>query len=110
MRKTNIPLVIVLLIMVSGRASIAKGVTQTILEGSEEEDTRACHVEGPSSEGLEALMREQKRERAGGKPVPDSVPFTSGSEALEGESAIKRKRHSGVQIGLAQRQGGSGIR
>ena len=66
MRKTKIPLVIVLLIMVSGCASIAKGVTQAILERSEEEDTRACHVEGPSSEGLEALMREQENERAGG--------------------------------------------
>jgi hypothetical protein len=67
MRKTKIPLVIVLLIMVSGCAGIAKGVTQAILERSEEEDTRACHIEGPSSEGLEALMREQERERAGGK-------------------------------------------
>ncbi len=66
MSKTKIPLVIVLLIMVSGCASIAKGVTQAILERSEEQDTRACHIEGPSSEGLEALMREQENERAVG--------------------------------------------
>ena len=66
MDKTKIPLMIILLIMVTGCAGIAKGVTQAILERSEEEDTRACYVEGPSSEGLEALMREQERERAGG--------------------------------------------
>ncbi len=41
MSKTKIPLVIVLLIMVSGCAGIAKGVTQAILERSEEEDTLA---------------------------------------------------------------------
>ena len=52
--------------LLSGCASIAKGVTQAILERSEEEDTRACHIEGPSSEGLEALMREQENERAVG--------------------------------------------
>ena len=64
MSKAKIPLVVLLLITVSGCASIAKGVTQAILERSEEEDTRACHIEGPSSEGLEALMREQENERA----------------------------------------------
>ena len=64
MSKAKIPLVVLLLIMVSGCASIAKGVTQAILERSEEEDTRACYIEGPSSEGLEALMREQENERA----------------------------------------------
>ena len=66
MRKAEIPLVIVLLIMLSGCASIAKGVTQAVLERSEEEDTRACYVEGPRSEGLEALMREQEGGRSGG--------------------------------------------
>jgi hypothetical protein len=66
MDKTKIPLVIVLLIMVTGCASIAKGVTQAILERSEEEDTRACHIEGPASVGLEHLMKSQENERAGG--------------------------------------------
>ncbi len=56
MRKAKIPLVILLLIMVSGCASIAKGVTQAILERSDEEDTRACHIVGPPSDGLDALM------------------------------------------------------
>ena len=67
MCKGKIPLVVLLLIMVSGCASIAKGVTQAILERSDEEDTRACHVEGPASSGLEALMEEQENERAGGQ-------------------------------------------
>ncbi len=67
MRKAKIPLVGLLLIMVSGCAGIAKGVTQAILERSEEEDTRACHVEGPASSGLEALLKEQENERAGGQ-------------------------------------------
>lgn len=66
MSKTKIPLVIVLLIMVSGCAGIAKGVTQALLERSEEEDTRACHVEGPASSGLESLLQAQENERAGG--------------------------------------------
>jgi hypothetical protein len=66
MDKTKIPLVTVLLIMVTGCASIAKGVTQAILERSEEEDTRACHIEGPASVGLEHLMKSQENERAGG--------------------------------------------
>ncbi len=53
--------------LLSGCASIAKGVTQAILERSVEEDTRACHVEGPASSGLEALMKEQEKEREGGQ-------------------------------------------
>ena len=39
--------------LLSGCASVAKGVTQAVLESSEEEDTRACHIEGPVSVGLE---------------------------------------------------------
>jgi hypothetical protein len=66
MRKTKIPLVILLLITVSGCAGIAKGVTQAILERSEEEDTRACHIEGPVSVGLEPLMQAQEKDRAAG--------------------------------------------
>ncbi len=54
-------------LLLSGCASIAKGITEAILERSQEEDTRACHIEGPSSEGLEALMRAQENERASGK-------------------------------------------
>lgn len=67
MRKVKIPLVVLLLIMVSGCASIAKGITQAILEQGDEEDTRACHVEGPASSGLEALLKEQENEREGGQ-------------------------------------------
>jgi len=52
--------------LLSGCAGIAKGVTQALLERSEEEDTRACHVEGPASSGLEPLLQAQENERAGG--------------------------------------------
>ena len=59
-------LLIVLLIMVSGCAGIAMGVMQANLECSAEGNTSACYFEGPSSEGLEALMREQENARAAG--------------------------------------------
>jgi hypothetical protein len=49
--------------LLSGCASIAKGVTEAILENSEEQDTRACHIEGPASVGLEPLMQAQEKER-----------------------------------------------
>ncbi len=53
--------------LLSGCAGIAKGVTEAILERSEEEDTRACHIEGPASFGLEPLMQAQEKERAAGQ-------------------------------------------
>ncbi len=53
--------------LLSGCAGIAKGVTQALLERSEEEDTRACHVEGPASSGLEPLLQAQENERAGSR-------------------------------------------
>ena len=59
-------LLIVLLIVVSGCAGIAMGVMRVNLECSAEGNTSACYFEGPSSEGLEALMREQENERAAG--------------------------------------------
>jgi hypothetical protein len=52
--------------LLSGCASLAKGVTEAVLERSEEQDTRACHVEGPASVGLESLMQAQENERGGG--------------------------------------------
>jgi len=53
-------------ILLSGCAGIAKGVTEAVLERSEEQDTRACHIEGPASVGLEPLMQAQEKERAAG--------------------------------------------
>jgi len=53
-------------LLLSGCTSIAKGVTQAILERSEEEDTRACHIEGPASVGLEPSLQAQEKERAAG--------------------------------------------
>ncbi len=52
--------------LLSGCAGIAKGVTEAILERSEEADTRACHIEGPASVGLEPLLQTQEKERAAG--------------------------------------------
>jgi hypothetical protein len=52
--------------LLSGCAGLAKGVTQAVLERSEEEDTRACHIEGPASVGLESSMQAQEKERAAG--------------------------------------------
>ncbi len=45
---------------------MAKGVTEALLEKSEAEDTRACHIEGPPSEGLAASLEAQAGERASG--------------------------------------------
>ena len=107
MRNAKIPLAILLLIAVSGCASFAKGVTQAILEQSEEEDTRACHVEGPASSGFEALLREQENERAGGQstrvlkvPVRDR----SGGHAAEGRDlqGAARRRGPGPDRGAGR--------
>jgi len=52
--------------LLSGCESFGKGVTKAILEQAEDEDTRACHIEGPASDGLESLLREQENERRNG--------------------------------------------
>ncbi len=66
MPRTKALSLILTAMLLSGCAGIAKGVTQAILERSEEEDTRACHIEGPASTGLELLMQAQEKERAAG--------------------------------------------
>lgn len=43
----------------TGCSGIAKGVTEAILEKAEEEDERACHVEGPSAFGLASKLEAQ---------------------------------------------------
>ncbi len=54
------------LVLLSGCAGFAKGVTQAIL-GQDQEDTRACHIEGPVSQGLEASLRAREQaHRSGG--------------------------------------------
>ncbi len=55
-----------LLVTLTGCAGISKGVTEAVLESGEDKDERLCHVEGPASPGLEALLREQEKERAEG--------------------------------------------
>ena len=54
--------------MLAGCGSIAEGVTTALLESSENrEDTRSCHIQGPSSSGLMAMLREQEKERIKGQ-------------------------------------------
>lgn len=60
--------ILTLAFALGGCAGIAKGVTQAILESGEDEDLRACHVEGPPSQGMEDLLRKQEADRAGGNP------------------------------------------
>ncbi len=55
-----------LLLMLSGCGSVAKGVTEAVLERGEAEDTRACFISGPESVGLEAILRDQESERSKG--------------------------------------------
>lgn len=49
--------------LATGCAGIAEGVTSALLGQAEEEDTRACHIKGPASLGLEAKLRQQEHER-----------------------------------------------
>ena len=57
---------VVALGLLSGCASFGRGVAEAVLEQNKE-DTRACHIEGPSSDGLESLFREQENKRRGGE-------------------------------------------
>ncbi len=66
MRFGTLSLCLALALLASGCSGMAKGVTEALLEKSEAEDTRACHIEGPPSEGLAALLEAQAGERAGG--------------------------------------------
>ena len=53
-------------LLLSGCGTIAKGVTEAVLERGEAEDTRACFISGPKSVGLDAILREQESERSKG--------------------------------------------
>ena len=53
-------------LLVSGCGSVAKGVTEAMLEQGEAEDTRACFINGPASIGLDAILRKQGSDRAAG--------------------------------------------
>lgn len=64
MRNGIFSICLVLVFATAGCSGIAKGVTEALLEKSEAEDTRACHIEGPSSEGLATLLEAQAAERA----------------------------------------------
>jgi hypothetical protein len=55
-----------LLFLTAGCGGIAKGVTEALLEQTEKEDTRACHIDGPASDGLETYLRQQEADRNAG--------------------------------------------
>ena len=50
----------------TGCAGIARGVTEAIMDDSDRQDTRACHIMGPPYQGLEALLEKQEEKRAAG--------------------------------------------
>lgn len=57
------------LLTLAGCSSFAKGVTEALLENSEKEDTRLCHIEGPPSAGLAELLAAQDEDRTISPPV-----------------------------------------
>jgi hypothetical protein len=58
--------VVIVAVFLAGCAGIAEGVTKAVLDKGEEEDTRACHIEGPSAGGLKSMLRAQARGRKAG--------------------------------------------
>ena len=57
------------LMSLAGCSGFAKGVTEAILENSESEDTRLCHIEGPPSPGLAQLLEAQDEAQSTARPV-----------------------------------------
>lgn len=55
----NLVSAIMLLLFLPGCSSVAKGVTEAILERSEKEDTRSCEVRGEKFSGVQAFLNNQ---------------------------------------------------
>lgn len=53
-------LILSLSLLISGCASLGKGVAEAFLEKQEEEDTRLCHVYGESFGGIEPNFAESQ--------------------------------------------------
>jgi hypothetical protein len=51
-----------LLLLLAGCSSFGKGVAEAVLERSEKEDSRQCHIEGPASKGLAHLLASQDQD------------------------------------------------
>lgn len=51
----------------AGCSSLARGVTEALLDRSTIEDRRACHIEGSAWSGIEAKLRSQEAARASGQ-------------------------------------------
>jgi hypothetical protein len=67
-RFDRVVLPIISLLLLTGCSSFAKGVTEAVLEGSERNDTRQCHIEGPPSHGLSSLLEVQDQGIAADEP------------------------------------------
>ena len=57
---------LIAVVTLSGCAGISEGVTRAVLDKGKEEDTRQCHIEGPSVSGIESLLQAQERDRKAG--------------------------------------------
>jgi hypothetical protein len=63
---SSIVLLCIAIANLAGCAGIAEGITRAVLDKGKEEDTRACHIEGPPVGGLESLLQAQERDRTAG--------------------------------------------
>ena len=64
MKNRRIMAALSLLLFLSACSGFAKGVTEAVLERSEREDQRQCHIDGPASQGLAHVLAAQE---AGGE-------------------------------------------
>lgn len=69
MKKITVLIFLLLLtpVLLSGCSSIAKGITQAIMEDAKKEDTRACEIEGGAFNGISYSLAMQAEERANGQ-------------------------------------------
>jgi hypothetical protein len=56
------------LVALSGCGSVAKGVTEALLEHQDKDDTRSCEIRGPAFAGIESFIKSQEADRATVKP------------------------------------------
>jgi hypothetical protein len=69
LRPERILLALFSVLSLAACSGFAKGVTEAILESSEKEDTRLCHIEGPPSLGLAQVLEAQDQTQGTSPPV-----------------------------------------
>jgi hypothetical protein len=60
MKNRRIMAALSLLLFLGACSGFAKGVTEAVLERSEREDQRQCHIDGPASQGLDHVLAAQE--------------------------------------------------